>query len=735
MSKKWKHSQALTEHLMSAENDEVRGVTFTVPEIGMPIPDLYAHQKEALNSLISRPISTILHLPTGSGKTRIALELIAATLKQNPKTKIIWASYPTNLIRQSMIRLAQFSQRLPKNMTFCWAKSDAKSRSNIDLVEQHQVIFALRGTLTGLLADVRDRSSQSTVRAAMQKDTAFLIIYDECHQLGSRQLQRAWRAMERKKPTETTAPRIVGLSATPLPQNPRRRILLRKKLFPQDPNIPDNPDFPWRMDVAYRVHNAYLERIGVLCPINVYQQNSAFFDIPLEVINRSTWRRPIAEPPESGATANELMLFSAQFNAKVMSHPLVLRFLAGRIATRIQELGKTLVFTPTIRSANALFALFEAHPSTRGRVFIAHTGLAALEQSPPLLVQEQIQKFAKMQSQPCIMINVNMLTTGFDDPKIQSIVLARLTYSMNLYWQMIGRGTRGLKSGGTVDCTVLDPIRLTRLYPIAEGYRPTLTKSNEDVIKGDGMGVGRLNPSLSIVINNNRGLGPDQSAVDESWFDSVELDEELLTAYQAPPKKLRKEVDTPVVTFGPQLSIQDGVQKRTTITGSKIDAWSRMWALTVALQDDTIQRVALAFGIPFAGETDRDTAADEIMDAVCTDGRRGASAYFDAIPSTELKRLVRCLDIPTPVNKKAAFVSTLIYDFLLEEAAKHLKQLLESQFSESTRGTVYQLLDKNYNKRGLQKLLDILEQPRSAKNKRILIRRIFETFLNRECSA
>ena len=119
-----------------------------------------------------------------------------------------------------------------------------------------------------------------------------------------------------------------------------------------------------------------------------------------------------------------------------------------------------------------------------------------------------------------------------------------------------------------------------------------------------------------------------------------------------------------------------------------------MWALTMALQDDTIQRVALSFGIPFAGETNRETAADEIMDAVCTDGRRGASHYFDAIPSTELRRLVRSLDIPTPINKKAAFISTLIYDFLLDEPEKHLKQLLGSTFSEPPRGTVYQLLDQ-----------------------------------------
>ena len=164
MSKKWNNSQALTEYLMSAKNDEVRGVTFTVPNIGIAIPDLYVHQKEALNELTSRPVSTILHLPTGSGKTRIALELIAAVLKQTPKTKIIWASYPTTLIRQSMTRLVQFSEKLPKNLTFCWAQSDAKSRSNSTLVEQHQVIFALRGTLTGLLADIRDRSSDHSGR-------------------------------------------------------------------------------------------------------------------------------------------------------------------------------------------------------------------------------------------------------------------------------------------------------------------------------------------------------------------------------------------------------------------------------------------------------------------------------------------------------------------------------------------------------------------------------------------
>lgn len=63
-----------------------------------------------------------------------------------------------------------------------------------------------------------------------------------------------------------------------------------------------------------------------------------------------------------------------------------------------------------------------------------------------------------------------MLTTGFDDPKIRTIVLARLTLSKNLFWQMIGRGTRGLLVKGTSDVFVIDPIRLTDKFSVMEGY-------------------------------------------------------------------------------------------------------------------------------------------------------------------------------------------------------------------------------------------------------------------------
>lgn len=51
--------------------------------------------------------------------------------------------------------------------------------------------------------------------------------------------------------------------------------------------------------------------------------------------------------------------------------------------------------------------------------------------------------------------NMNVLTTGFDHPDIDLIVMARPTLSPGLYLQMAGRGMR-VKSGPYADCLVLD---------------------------------------------------------------------------------------------------------------------------------------------------------------------------------------------------------------------------------------------------------------------------------------
>lgn len=54
-----------------------------------------------------------------------------------------------------------------------------------------------------------------------------------------------------------------------------------------------------------------------------------------------------------------------------------------------------------------------------------------------------------------VLCNYQVLTTGFDAPKTDSVVIARPTKSRVLYEQMIGRGLRGPEFGGTKECTVI----------------------------------------------------------------------------------------------------------------------------------------------------------------------------------------------------------------------------------------------------------------------------------------
>jgi superfamily II DNA or RNA helicase len=55
-----------------------------------------------------------------------------------------------------------------------------------------------------------------------------------------------------------------------------------------------------------------------------------------------------------------------------------------------------------------------------------------------------------------VLINYGVLSTGFDAPEIQTLVIARPTTSLILYSQMIGRGLRGPKVGGNKEVTVID---------------------------------------------------------------------------------------------------------------------------------------------------------------------------------------------------------------------------------------------------------------------------------------
>ena len=118
----------------------------------------------------------------------------------------------------------------------------------------------------------------------------------------------------------------------------------------------------------------------------------------------------------------------------------------GKLLSAYQELSlgkKTLIFNNGINTSKYVHALF-----TNAGYNIRHLD-NTLNKSERRGVLEWFKE-----TPDAILTSVSILTTGFDEPTVDSIILNRATKSLTLYFQMIGRGSRVLPNKD--EFTVID---------------------------------------------------------------------------------------------------------------------------------------------------------------------------------------------------------------------------------------------------------------------------------------
>jgi superfamily II DNA or RNA helicase len=102
---------------------------------------------------------------------------------------------------------------------------------------------------------------------------------------------------------------------------------------------------------------------------------------------------------------------------------------------------KTLIFNNGIFSSKAVCQMFTdaGYPAKH------------LDNNTPAAERAEILKWLK-NTKNAILTSVSILTTGFDEPSVKTVILNRATTSLTLYHQMIGRGSRRLpqKKGFTI---------------------------------------------------------------------------------------------------------------------------------------------------------------------------------------------------------------------------------------------------------------------------------------------
>ena len=447
---------------------------------------LYTHQEKCIQQINSSfPDSGIIYLPTGSGKTRIAVELIKNRLNENPKARVIWATFSTSLIRQAMTRLLEQYHLFEKNPRLIWVKNDSfKGSKGRELFNDNDIVFATQENLVKILSC--SQWKHRPIRSYLDKKDAkkrVLLIYDECHQLGAPRLQDALKkfydSLDNKYQPRSSKIRFqfIGLGATPLPSNIQTHELLRR-IFPVDrKRVSAEPS--WNMMVFYKVTNRELVSKKILCPINRYfEKEEKVFDIPSQMLSKASKSLVDYQRHTDREIPKRLRDFERDLNKKIASTDEILKYLAKNIGDRLETLGKTIIFVALKEQAKKLAKYLKNHNKVdQDDVSYVYSGLEKEKvQSDYKEIKTNAQKiedFKNKRNKPSIIINVGMLTTGFDDPAIQTVVLARYTFSFNLYWQMIGRGTRGKKSGGTDFCYLIDPFKLTEEFSAYKDYKPT----------------------------------------------------------------------------------------------------------------------------------------------------------------------------------------------------------------------------------------------------------------------
>ncbi len=124
--------------------------------------------------------------------------------------------------------------------------------------------------------------------------------------------------------------------------------------------------------------------------------------------------------------------FTVSTSDELYSSPAMLDLLVHAYRTHAKN-KKTLIFNNGIFTSRKVCQIFNdlGYPAKH------------LDNKTPPAERAEILKWLK-KTKGAILSSVSILTTGFDEPTVQAVILNRATTSLTLYHQMIGRGSRRL---------------------------------------------------------------------------------------------------------------------------------------------------------------------------------------------------------------------------------------------------------------------------------------------------
>jgi DNA repair protein RadD len=271
--------------------------------------------------------------------------------------------------------------------------------------KHHQVTFASVQSVAANLDQFRDEYS--------------LVIIDECHRVSGEETSQYQRIIELLR-QQNDSLKVLGLTATPyrLAMGWIYRYHYRGFVRGTD----DEQDKPFRhciyeLPLSYMINRGYLTRP--------------------ELVNAA-----VAQYDFSALTQDRFGEYAEKdVNQLLSKHQRVTRAIIEQVMEMAAERQGVMIFAATVQHAQEIAGYLPEQETA------LVTGATDLRDRDRL-----IQRFKQRQLK--YLVNVSVLTTGFDAPHVDLIAILRPTQSVSLYQQIVGRGLR--LDEGKQDCLVID---------------------------------------------------------------------------------------------------------------------------------------------------------------------------------------------------------------------------------------------------------------------------------------
>ncbi|MGD0462410.1 MAG: DEAD/DEAH box helicase [Tepidisphaeraceae bacterium] len=401
--------------------------------------DFQIEVKDALLERLRTPGErAIVTLPTGAGKTRVAVEAIRdwSTARYDIVAKttntgtILWLAHTEELCEQAYTCFKQVweaSENLcPLFLVRFWGRYTEDLAKHREKLQQSMsgpsALISTPQRIINLL-DGHVQGSEPVV--GHLRHALGLLLVDEAHRAAAPSYRRILTGL-----TSTDLPvSVVGLTATPFrmeyveddPEEGTRELKeIFRKLIEPSKTLGANP-------------RQKLQEMRILArPV-------------LETIQTPTTIRIPDVPTEGLLSEEDSERIDRAMAVKADNATRRLAILKRLLPLAQKPDYSILYFGPTVRDAECMTYL------------LRREGITAAVVSGDTREVTRRQVVAEFKEGTIrVLCNCEVLTTGFDAPRVTHIVMARPTVSRVLYEQIIGRGLRGPEFGGTETCVILD---------------------------------------------------------------------------------------------------------------------------------------------------------------------------------------------------------------------------------------------------------------------------------------